>query len=154
MARGLAALASRGCGLATDQKAVQTRGPGRVVLGSKPQLATAKKLVSWAPRATGQKTRELGRGATPQAATSQRLRADSAFCANTGLRLVLAVSRLDTLVNAARGLGCVWARATSGQRCAATLARAGALRRSMALHGTGGRGGECFVELVHGQGGA
>src|SRR5436305_11143766 len=39
---------SRGCGLATDQKAVQTRGPGRVVLGSKPQLATAKELVSWA----------------------------------------------------------------------------------------------------------
>src|SRR2546423_7784126 len=38
----------RGCGLATDQKAVQRRGPGRVVLGSKPQLATAKK------------TRELG----------------------------------------------------------------------------------------------
>src|SRR3989440_1789172 len=32
----------------TDQKAVRTRGPGRVVLGSKPQLATAKK------------TRELG----------------------------------------------------------------------------------------------
>src|SRR5207302_10277508 len=28
--------------LATDQKAVRTRGPGRVVLGSKPQLATAK----------------------------------------------------------------------------------------------------------------
>src|SRR5438105_11871759 len=47
---------SRGCGLATDQKAVRTRGPGRVVLGSKPQLATAKKLVSWAtPRATTEK---------------------------------------------------------------------------------------------------
>src|SRR5437764_8875608 len=39
---------SRGCGLATDQKAVQRRGPGRVVLGSKPQLATAKTLVCWA----------------------------------------------------------------------------------------------------------
>src|SRR5438105_4711229 len=34
--------------LATDQKAVRTRGPGRVVLGSKPQLATTEKLVSWA----------------------------------------------------------------------------------------------------------
>src|SRR5947207_12612895 len=34
--------------LATDRKAVQTRGPGRVVLGSKPQLATTKELVSWA----------------------------------------------------------------------------------------------------------
>ena len=34
--------------LATDQKAVQRRGPGRVVLGSKPQLATTEKLVSWA----------------------------------------------------------------------------------------------------------
>src|SRR5947208_14399661 len=33
---------SRGCGLATDRKAVRRRGPGRVVLGSKPQLATAK----------------------------------------------------------------------------------------------------------------
>src|SRR5205085_6590341 len=33
--------------LATDQKAVRTRGPGRVVLGSKPQLATTEKLVSW-----------------------------------------------------------------------------------------------------------
>src|SRR5436305_15198426 len=40
---------SRGCGLATDQKAVRRRGPGRVVLGSKPQLATTKKkLVRWA----------------------------------------------------------------------------------------------------------
>src|SRR5256884_8752295 len=39
---------SRSGRLATDQKAVQRRGPGRVVLGSKPQLATAKK------------TRELG----------------------------------------------------------------------------------------------
>src|SRR5947209_5298732 len=39
---------SRGCGLATDQKAVRRRGPGRVVLGSKPQLATTEKLVRWA----------------------------------------------------------------------------------------------------------
>src|SRR5438067_9519534 len=46
----------RGCGLATDQKAVRRRGPGRVVLGSKPQLATAKKLVSWAIRVTGRTT--------------------------------------------------------------------------------------------------
>src|SRR5947209_5124416 len=37
---------SRSGRLATDQKAVHRRGPGRVVLGSKPQLATAKKLVS------------------------------------------------------------------------------------------------------------
>src|SRR5207248_4726867 len=43
---------SRGCGLATDQKAVQRRGPGRVVLGSKPQLATTEKLVRWATRAS------------------------------------------------------------------------------------------------------
>src|SRR5205823_7566314 len=33
---------SRGCGLATAGKAVRRRGQGRVVLGSKPQLATAK----------------------------------------------------------------------------------------------------------------
>src|SRR5438270_1416326 len=46
-ARALATPSSRGCGLATDQKAVRTRGPGRVVLGSKPQLATTEKLVSW-----------------------------------------------------------------------------------------------------------
>src|SRR5947209_4926926 len=39
---------SRSGRLASDQKAVRTRGPGRVVLGSKPQLATAKKLVRWA----------------------------------------------------------------------------------------------------------
>src|SRR2546421_5150299 len=39
---------SRSGRIATDQKAVQRRGPGRVVLGSKPQLATAKKLVRWA----------------------------------------------------------------------------------------------------------
>src|SRR5436853_1815657 len=51
---------SRGCGLATDQKAVRRRGPGRVVLGSKPQLATTEKLVRWATRPTGQKTRALG----------------------------------------------------------------------------------------------
>src|SRR5438270_13940357 len=41
---------SRSGRIATDQKAVRRRGPGRVVLGSKPQLATAKKLVSWAER--------------------------------------------------------------------------------------------------------
>src|SRR2546430_7107608 len=46
---------SRSGRLATDQKAVQRRGPGRVVLASKPQLATAEKLVSWAARAAGQK---------------------------------------------------------------------------------------------------
>src|SRR5437588_10442575 len=40
--------------LATDQKAVRTRGPGRVVLGSKPQLATTEKLVSWAERVPGE----------------------------------------------------------------------------------------------------
>src|SRR5438067_9404184 len=34
---------SRSGRLATDQKAVRTRGPGRVVLGSKPQLATTEK---------------------------------------------------------------------------------------------------------------
>src|SRR5438067_1344006 len=39
---------SRSGRIATDQKAVQTRGPGRVALGSKPQLATTKKLVRWA----------------------------------------------------------------------------------------------------------
>src|SRR5207244_2361157 len=39
---------SRSGRLATDQKAVRRRGPGRVVLGSKPQLATTEKLVSWA----------------------------------------------------------------------------------------------------------
>src|SRR5205807_10055984 len=33
---------SRSGRLATDQKAVRRRGPGRVVLGSKPQLATTK----------------------------------------------------------------------------------------------------------------
>jgi hypothetical protein len=33
-----------------ETQAVRTRGPGRVVLGSKPQLATAKKLVIWAPK--------------------------------------------------------------------------------------------------------
>src|SRR5947207_2550254 len=51
---------SRSGRIATDQKAVRRRGPGRVVLGSKPQLATTEKLVSWAVRATGQKTRALG----------------------------------------------------------------------------------------------
>src|SRR4051794_16333404 len=49
---GLATPASRGCGLATGQKAVRRRGPGRVVLGSKPQLATTEKLVSWAGDST------------------------------------------------------------------------------------------------------
>src|SRR4051794_7209767 len=39
---------SRSGRIATDQKAVRRRGPGRVVLGSKPQLATTKKLVRWA----------------------------------------------------------------------------------------------------------
>src|SRR5256714_10217899 len=43
---------SRSGRLATDQKAVHRRGPGRVVLGSKPQLATTEKLVSWAPTST------------------------------------------------------------------------------------------------------
>src|SRR2546423_15496908 len=38
---------SRSGRLATDRKAVRRRGPGRVVLGSKPQLATTEKLVSW-----------------------------------------------------------------------------------------------------------
>src|SRR5438045_1099355 len=61
---------SRGCGLATDRKAVRRRGPGRVVLGSKPQLATTEELVSWvelvnwageqAAACDCQKTRELG----------------------------------------------------------------------------------------------
>src|SRR2546423_10906710 len=55
----------RGCGLATDQKAVRRRGPGRVVLGSKPQLATIKELVSWAERVTA---KELVRWAGEQAA--------------------------------------------------------------------------------------
>src|SRR5437660_7007623 len=38
---------SRSGRLATDQKAVRRRGPGRVVLGSKPQLATTEELVRW-----------------------------------------------------------------------------------------------------------
>src|SRR4051794_28239192 len=41
---------SRSGGIATDQKAAGTRGPGGVVRGSKPQLATAKELVRWAVR--------------------------------------------------------------------------------------------------------
>src|SRR5205823_3810094 len=53
---------SRSGRLATDQKAVRRRGPGRVVLGSKPQLATAKQLVRWAVRADCQ--RKLVRWAT------------------------------------------------------------------------------------------
>jgi len=36
-------------------RAVMERGPGRVVLGSKPQLATAKELVSWPERGTAKK---------------------------------------------------------------------------------------------------
>src|SRR5439155_17077553 len=61
---------SRSGRLATDQKAVRRRGPGRVVLGSKPQLATTEKLVSWvqlvswageqAAACDCQRTRELG----------------------------------------------------------------------------------------------
>src|SRR2546421_12637375 len=43
---------SRSGRIATDQKAVRRRGPGRVVLGSKPQLATTKKLVRWAGDST------------------------------------------------------------------------------------------------------
>src|SRR3954452_950165 len=45
-------LVSRSGRIATDRKAVRTRGPGRVVLGSKPQLATAKLLVRWAGDST------------------------------------------------------------------------------------------------------
>src|SRR5207302_8614808 len=41
---------SRSGRIATDQKAVRRRGPGRVVLGSKPQLATTEKLVSGATK--------------------------------------------------------------------------------------------------------
>src|SRR5436305_13506781 len=48
---------SRSGRIATDQKAVRRRGPGRVVLGSKPQLATTEK------------TRELGQAAQPQLVT-------------------------------------------------------------------------------------
>src|SRR5205807_8740933 len=54
---------SRGCGLATDQKAVRRRGPGRVVLGSKPQLATTE-INSCA-----------GPGSKPQLATTKKTRA-------------------------------------------------------------------------------
>src|SRR5438552_11216969 len=53
---------SRSGRIATDQKAVQRRGPGRVVLGSKPQLATAKKLVSWAAKTPRQTPRHLWLG--------------------------------------------------------------------------------------------
>src|SRR3954463_12772780 len=55
-AKALATPAPPGCGPATDKKAVRRRGPGRVVLGSKPQLATTEKLVRWAPRADLPKT--------------------------------------------------------------------------------------------------
>src|SRR5207248_1042472 len=43
---------SRSGRIATVVKAVQRRGPGRVVLGSKPQLATTEKLVCWAGDST------------------------------------------------------------------------------------------------------
>src|SRR5947209_9931459 len=63
-ARALATSGSGRCGQATDQKAVRTRGPGRVVLGSKPQLATTEKLVRWAGEQAAacdcQKSRALG----------------------------------------------------------------------------------------------
>src|SRR5438105_8060026 len=62
---------SRGCGLATDRKAVRTRGPGRVVLGSKPQLATTKELVRWATRAHSQENSCAGPGSKPQLATTK-----------------------------------------------------------------------------------
>src|SRR5437868_5967042 len=80
---------SRSGRIATDQKAVQTRGPGRVVLGSKPQLATAKELVRWAGEQAAacdyRKTRALGRGlnSSPQLATAKEN-----SCA--GLRALLA----------------------------------------------------------------
>src|SRR5438874_4276259 len=51
---------SRSGRIATDQKAVRRRGPGRVVLGSKPQLATAKKTRALGLRALLAKTRALG----------------------------------------------------------------------------------------------
>src|SRR5947209_16481237 len=56
----------RGCGLATDQKAVRRRGPGRVVLGSKPQLATTEELVSWVELVNWA-------GSKPQLATTEKL---------------------------------------------------------------------------------
>src|SRR5437764_9681009 len=62
------AYAPRSGRIATHQKAVQRRGPGRVVLGSKPQLATPKKLVSWAERADCQKLVSWA-GEQPQLAT-------------------------------------------------------------------------------------
>src|SRR5205823_13299011 len=51
---------SRSGRLATDQKAVRRRGPGRVVLGSKPQLATAKENSCAGP------------GSKPQLATTKK----------------------------------------------------------------------------------
>src|SRR5437764_12809509 len=48
---------SRSGRIATDRKAVQTRGPGRVVLGSKPQLATTEKLVRWVLRVTSKSSK-------------------------------------------------------------------------------------------------
>src|SRR5207302_8353473 len=60
-----------------DQKAVRRRGPGRVVLGSKPQLATTEKLVRWAARATSRATsyfpRYLLRQRGPRAGSPRRL---------------------------------------------------------------------------------
>src|SRR5436305_870281 len=67
---------SRSGRIATVGKAVRRRGPGRVVLGSKPQLATAKQLVRWAGEQAAacgyQKARALGRGlnSSPQLATT------------------------------------------------------------------------------------
>src|SRR5947209_14292051 len=55
---------SRSGRLATDQKAVRRRGPGRVVLGSKPQLATAKLLVRWAEHVNAKKFVNWPAGAT------------------------------------------------------------------------------------------
>ena len=52
--------------LATDRKAVQTRGPGRVVLGSKPQLATTEELVRWVELVNWA-------GSKPQLATTEKL---------------------------------------------------------------------------------
>src|SRR3989440_9065711 len=52
---------SRSGRIATDQKAVRRRGPGRVVLGSKPQLATTEKNSCAGP------------GSKPQLATTEKL---------------------------------------------------------------------------------
>src|SRR5437764_14736888 len=50
---------SRSGRIATAGKAVRRRGPGRVVLGSKPQLATTEKLVRWAGERLAQELRIL-----------------------------------------------------------------------------------------------